>query len=288
MSDPLLPANRSPTWSLWLLAFWTVAAALWFVSPWFPRQPLAQLQTASGGWASITLLASLLIGGVQVLIVVTAGRQRLVDIGWRRGKLVPAALATLALWTVMQLSTVIHALLAGQALEPRPAWAAGLGLALGPLLAQLVGTALMEETVFRGYLWPQMALRFTRRLPPGAALGIGLLVSQVAFALLHIPVRLHDGAAPAELASMVAMLFFTGLVFALVYAATRNLFVAVGAHALGNTPTLLFVPQGPEPTMVLLAGVLLLSLVWWQLRRKQGPPVPRAPLDAAAPISPVN
>lgn len=264
-----LSTTRSPAWALWLLAAYTVAAALWFVSPWFPRQSLADLQAASGGWVSMTLLASAVIGGVQVLIVLFAGRQRLVDVGWRRGRLAPAVLATLGLWGVMQLSICIHALLAGQALELRPAWAAGFGIALGPLLAQLVGTALMEETVFRGYLWPQLAVRFSRHVSPGVALWIGLLVSQAVFGLLHIPIRIHGGAGPAELASMVTMLFVTGLVFALVYAATRNLFVAVGAHALGNAPTLLFVPQGPAPMMVLLAAVLLLSLVWWQHRRER-------------------
>ena len=28
------------------------------------------------------------------------------------------------------------------------------------LVAQLLGTALMEETVFRGFLWPELARRF--------------------------------------------------------------------------------------------------------------------------------
>ncbi len=269
MRRSLLSTTRSPTWALWLLAVYTVAAALWVVSPWFPTQSLAGLQAASDGWVSATLLAPAVIGGVQVLIVLFAGRQRLVDVGWRRGRLAPAVLATLGLWGVMQLSICIHALLAGQALELRPDWAAGLGIALGPLLAQLVGTALMEETVFRGYLWPQLAVRFAKRVSPGVALWTGLLVSQAVFALLHIPIRIQGGATSADLASIVTMLFFAGLVFALVYAATRNLFVAVGAHALGNAPTLLFVPQGPAPMMVLLVAVLLLSLVCWQYRRER-------------------
>lgn len=272
--------TRSPTRALVALCLFTSLAAIWFVSPWFPMQTLAALERASGGWLSVTLIASASIGLVQLAIIRLGGRQRWADIGWRRGLLGPALLATAGLWLVMQLATVLAAAWNGQPLVLRDAWAAGLGLALGPLLAQLLGTALMEESVFRGYLWPQLVRRFSGSLSPRAARWSGLLASQALFGLLHVPIRIYGGASSGEVAGMVLMLFVIGLVFALIYAATGNLFVAVGVHALGNAPTLLFEPHGPAPTMVLLAATLLLSAACWWYRR----PVRRramAPLAAA-------
>ena len=155
----------------------------------------------------------------------------------------------------------------GAPLVPAPAWERGLGIALGPLLAQLLGTALMEETVFRGYLWPQLALWLRTRLSSTPAAVVALLLSQALFALVHVPVLLYAGTDAAALGGPLAMLFVVGVVFALVYAATGNLFVAVGAHALGNAGTLLYEPQAPAPSMVLLAALLAIATTGWLWRR---------------------
>lgn len=255
----------SPVASLALLAAWTVAAALWFVSPAFPMQALAGWQAASGGWLSVTLLASCAIGLVQLAILRGPGRQSWSDLGWRARDLFPALAVTALLWLLMQGGTLLAAGLADAALVAHGAWARGAGHALGPLLAQLLGTALMEETVFRGYLWPQLSARLggDRR---GAL--VAALLSQALFALIHLPILAYRGATPAEMAMAVLGLFLIGLVFVLIYAATRNLFVVVGVHALGNAPTLLFEPQGLGPTMWLLLGALAVAAVAFLIRRK--------------------
>jgi uncharacterized protein len=67
---------------------------------------------------------------------------------------------------------------------------------------------------------------------------------------------------------MVLGLFVVGLVLALLYAATRNLFFVVGLHALGNAPTLLAEPQGPAPSMVMLGVAVVLAAAWaWRNHR---------------------
>lgn len=257
--------SRSPVIALVLLAIVTVAAALWFVSPGFPRSDLAALQRLSSGWISVTLVASGTFGVMQLAVILGLGGQRLEALGWRRDALWPALLATALLWALMQSGTVVAAWASGIAPVLDEAWHGSMGNALGPLLAQLLGTALMEETVFRGYLWPQLSawLGGGRR---GAWLGA--FASQLAFALLHIPILLYQGAGVGEVAGMMLMLFLTGLVFVLIYAATRNLFIAVGVHALGNAPTLIFEPQGPAPTMLLLAGALAIACGLWVRRRR--------------------
>ena len=72
------------------------------------------------------------------------------------------------------------------------------------------------------------------------------------------------------------MLFLAGLYFALLYALTRNLLFAVGAHALGNATTPLLVPAGPEPTLVLAAGAVALAVVWRLLARSKAARTPQA------------
>lgn len=263
--------RTTPTHALWLLAAWTILATLWFVSPWFPMQPLAALQRASGGWITVTLLASGLIGLVQLAIVAGPGGQRLRRLGWRASRIPAALLLGLLLWALMQAGTLVAQAGSGSPLQPHPAWAAGLGVALGPLLAQLMGTALMEETVFRGFLWPELARRFG-----GGRRGawLGALASQALFALMHLPILWYHGLDTAAQASTLLTLFGVGLVFVLVYATTRNLFVAVAVHALGNAPTLLFEPQGMAPTLWLFAGALAvctLAFAWRRWRRRPRP-----------------
>lgn len=258
----------SPALVLALLGAWAVASALWFVSPWFPMQTLAGLEQATGGWLSVTLLASATIGLVELAILLGPGRQSLAGLGWQPTHLGPALQVALLLWLLMQAGSLL-----GGAGEPgpwlpwHPSWERGLGIALGPLLAQLLGTALFEETVFRGFLWPQLSARLG-----GGRRGawLGALLSQAAFAALHVPILLHNGVAPGELAGPLLGLFLSGLVLLTVYAATGNLFIAVGIHALGNAPTLLFQPQGLPPSVWLLGGTLvLIALAWWWRRKNE-------------------
>lgn len=268
----------SPAGAMAWLGAWSVLATLWFVSPLFPMDALAQLQRTSGGWLSVTLLASGGIGLVQLVLLRGPCQQSWQALGWH-GRALPAALAaTVALWALMQAGTVAVAAMRGDAPQPHAAWALGWGIALGPLLAQCLGTALLEETVFRAWLWPQLSARLgggTR----GAV--VGALASQATFALMHVPIRLYQGASAGELAGMLVGLFVVGLVFVLVYAGTRNLFIAVGVHALGNAPTLLFEPQGPAPTLWLLGGALALAAGMALVRRKAGTRLAAGPGEPA-------
>ena len=165
------------------------------------------------------------------------------------------------LWVVTQLVTLATSLWSGQPLQLAAGWSAGAfgGAMLGPLLAQLLGNALMEESNFRGFLWPQLVLRFARRLPAPWALVLGAVVSQLVFSAMHVPIRLYNGADAATLAAMLLNLFLIGLVFCLIYAWTRNLFIVVGYHALLNTPTPVFEPLGPSPQLVSTVAVLLFA-----------------------------
>ena len=271
-----LPATQAPFAALVAVPVCCIAGALAILSPWFPMKALVALQFASGHWLSATLVATGVVGGLGVLIARFWGRQSAADLGWRARDLLPAAGVTFALWLTMQLATLVAARVAGTALVAQPGWSmqAFGGLMLGPLLAQLVANALMEELNFRGFLWPQLALRLKGRLREPVALVVAALASQAVFALMHVPIRLYGGADAATLATMLINLFAIGLVFCLIYAYTRNLFIVVGYHALLNTPTMLYTPVGPAPQVVATVAVLALvaACAWHRHRgaRKAG------------------
>lgn len=256
----MLPCSRSPAWVMPIVVAWYAMGSTWFVSSLFPLELLKSIEAVTSGWLTVTLLASMAIGGIGVGIVLTAGRLELRDLGLRKEALPLALFATAVLWTVMQLSTALTSGTAGP--EIAPTWSSGPGRALGPLLAQLLGTALMEEVIFRGYLWPRLTgyLKATWGLRRASV--AGLLLSQLAFALLHIPMLVYRGLEGAAMAGTLLMLAVAGLYFALLYALTRNLFFAIGAHALANATTPLFVPQGPAPTLVLAATAIALAAAW--------------------------
>lgn len=247
-------STRSPAWTLLAVPAVSTGLAALVASPWLPREALGALREASGGWLQPTLVCAGLAGLVQIALLVGPARQRPGDVGWRLRDLPPAIALGLALWLLMQ-APALASIAQGGAPRMLPVWAGPAGLALGPLLAQLATTALLEETLFRGWLWPQLASRLSAHLVPSASALAAAVLSQAAFALLHLPMLLAgDGAVVGSL----RVLFATGLVFVVVYASTGNLFVAVVIHALGNAPTLLWAPppHAPAPTMLLLAGTV--------------------------------
>jgi membrane protease YdiL (CAAX protease family) len=93
-------------------------------------------------------------------------------------------------------------------------------------IVQLVVVALPEELFFRGCLHELLERRFppTRRLI-GGGVGLALLLSSLAFALIHLP---KDGD-PRALAT-----FFPGMLFGWMRSATRSILAPTLTHAASN------------------------------------------------------
>ncbi len=268
----MTPRIRSPLAALVAEPVICIAGALAILSSWFPMRALIGLEMATGHWISATLVATGVVGGLAALAALVVGRQSPADLGLRGRDLLPAVGATVGLWLAMQGAAVMAAAISGTSVTWQPGWSTQAlgGAMLGPLLAQLVANALMEEINFRGFLWPQLALRLKTRVGDRAAWAVAAVASQAIFALMHVPIRLYGGADAATLAAMLVNLFAIGLVFCVVYAATRNLFVVVGYHALLNTPTLLVSSSGPAPQTVATVAVLALAAACVWRRRIAG------------------
>ena len=138
------------------------------------------------------------------------------------------------------------------------------------LLAQLFGTALVEEIIFRGYLLTQVREKLHRRWLGSArrALIPALLISQFSFAVFHLPGHIASGLGPVDIVIDLVRLTLLGTLFALLYLRTGNLFIGIGIHSLSNNPTALFVPDPNQDSLLALAfGALI--IIFWPRRRER-------------------
>lgn len=261
---PLAPA-RTVSWGfmgLFLVAHavWSTAVNLGF------RARLPGLNTLT---ANLIALALLVVGMLFV-----AGRLRPRNVGLRLSDVGGGLAFAAAYFALLQVLLLAFANLNG--MEVVNLWArAGAGTAAFLLLAQLVGNALYEEVAFRGFLLPQLLVKF-RRLGVAAAVALALLGSQALFALAHVPNRLWvTGLSPAALPGALLPLFLLGIYFSVLYLVTDNLFAVVGVHALSNEPLLaLLDAQGRAadlaPFLMAMAVALALAVAWRLWRRRRG------------------
>jgi membrane protease YdiL (CAAX protease family) len=93
-------------------------------------------------------------------------------------------------------------------------------------IVQLVVVALPEELFFRGFLLAMLEKRFPpKRRVLGGGIGLALVLSSLAFALIHLP---KDGD-PRALAT-----FFPGLLFGWMRSATGSILASTLTHAGSN------------------------------------------------------
>ena len=99
-------------------------------------------------------------------------------------------------------------------------------LSAGFVLVQMLVVALPEELFFRGFLLGLLEKRFPpKRRILGGGVGLALVLSSLAFAIIHIP---KDGD-PRVLAT-----FFPGLLFGWMRSATRSILASTVTHGASN------------------------------------------------------
>jgi membrane protease YdiL (CAAX protease family) len=213
-----------------------------------------------------TLPGSLAGFALFALIVFGIGGLRGRDVGWKAAAIGPAVLVTLGVWLAMQVVFVVMALRDGTPLALHEAWTVrGAGYVLGGLLAQLLGNALVEETEFQGFFLRQFFHKAKRGSGELVALALALIGSPSLFALVHVPNRVFiKGLTGQDLLTDLAGTAVLGLLFAVVYLVTGNLFVSVGIHALRNAPTpLVQAPDGRADAVWF--GLTVALVVGWAL-----------------------
>ena len=277
----MLPSDfQEPRLASWSTLSWALALYLTMnllvVFVLFPSGALGILSGPTAGLVSSTLLANTMMLAIVVGFLHLVGGLSAGDLGLRSTHLPIALGVTFALWLGVNLLQMAYALGKHIPVAVNPDWEKlGAPRMLGILLGQILGNALFEEIMFRGFLFQQMRLRLLRAgRKPITALMLGLGTSQAIFAAIHVPLRLKSGMALSDLPTELALLFMLGVLLALLYWRTGNLFVAVGIHALSNAPLLAVQEQVDLSTKgAIAAGASLIVMLLWpryQPRRIQG------------------
>lgn len=210
------------------------------------------------------------------LCMLKLGCLRACDVGLVPSHIGRGVAATVAMWLVLNLVLWVAA---GTNVRVWSGWSERgvVSLLVTVVVGQLLGNALLEEIVYRGFLVPQVQLRLPAALRGHSLVGCAaaIVISQLVFAVLHAPDRTAAGLAGPELWANLSRVFGWGVVFAVLFVATRNLFLTVGFHAPTNYPC-----PGPEPEVatrdvlkVVAVGVIVVAVA---VRRR------RKPTDAAS------
>lgn len=214
------------------------------------------------------LIHRTLILNVSLTLITVAGillwyeKLRLQDIGIIPGKLPFALTCGISAWAIVQGIEAIAGLSINGHTGFVADWNQNSLAIIGLLIGNLLGTALWEEIAFRGFLLKQCFLRFSRRIESKSRLVISsIFVSQLVFMLFHIPWKLLNFESYSMLLGELAGILFTGILYAILYWRTDNLFLVMIIHALGNAPTPLVTPViGTNNLLVLF---MLFLMAFW-------------------------
>lgn len=222
---------------------------------------LGPLARATGGIIQPTLVVN-----VFIIVVCVYGVLHVSGGIWIKGITGGANAAkqaifyTFVLWIMAQLVSFTWSALVGE-ISLNPIWSqGGPAIVLGALIAQLAGNAMFEEIAFRGLLLPQVYLRLSYRMHRWLRVLLAVILSQVVFALIHIPNRIYIGLPLAGYTMELFRLLGLGAIFAVIFLRTGNLFFAVGVHALLNQPASLFSYPSSGPLLLALTAIIL--TVW--------------------------
>jgi uncharacterized protein len=209
-------------------------------------------------YSALLLLA---VGGVLFGI----GRLRPADVGLERRKLLEGILVTGSIWLLDQAIGAIYGILTTGPILDRSWTTNGVEGTLLWAAVMFLGAALYEEIAFRGFLFPQLYLKF--RGSDRVRLWTAILASQFLFAIGHVPAHIMIRHLSGRgLWTTVVVQGLIGVVLVLLYLRTRNLWITVGIHGLVNAPTPLLVGTvGSAPFLI----ALLIGWPWIARRSHQ-------------------
>ena len=141
-------------------------------------------------------------------------------------------------------------------------------LVLGTFVLFAFSKALYDEVIYRSLVLPQFLIKVRRfiDLPPAATLTITIVLSQVIYLIIQMPlVSLVN--TETNLSLSFLSLFLLSLLNAVVYFRTRNIFICVGIHTLWFYPLFVVNTSIPQEYMLVAIGLGLIAL--WPLLPKE-------------------
>ena len=207
------------------------------------------------------LLSILLI---VIILFILFGKLKLKDLGIELAKIRQAFLVLILLWIIINIVFAISSLIVDGAVNWHSSWnEKGILVVIGVFLGQIFGNAFYEEIAFRGFLLPQLYLKLNGFYKNSIKKKIllALILSQLYFALIHIPHRLANDIHGSALIIDLIVTFIMGIIFALYYLRTKNLLLVIGIHSILNYPTALV--ASPVDGQIISGILILLLLVFW-------------------------
>jgi len=252
------PARRLPV-AVMLAVPCAFYVGIFLVWSWLFRwSKVTEVSRATFGIIHPTLLAAAVLAALVFATALPSGLTAR-DFGLDRRDVRIGVCVWLAGYAGLQLVLLLAALFTGCVVHPGGWFAMPLGYALGAVIAQVFGTAVVEEAVFRGFLFRQVLVRL--RVHSTKATIIAAAIAAVPFALCHIPQRLSTGTAGADLAANLVELWVLGMVATYLYVRSRNLMAVMALHALFNAPAPLFAsPLSVRAAYCVVLGVVIATL----------------------------
>ena len=211
---------------------------------------------------------TLVIGGLAIflfiyLLLIKTFKLRFTDIGLKKDRLFKGIVLTFILWFSVQATDALILIITQGNLHFHNIWSYNMIIdAIGNFIAQVFGNALFEEIFFRGFILTQLIVILTIYVRKRWAVFYAIIISSIIFSLTHIPVRLYRGELQQyfnifEPSGMIALIII-GVIFALIYIRTDNLFFLIGIHTLSNAPMPLFESSYRDPIFFILFIIITL------------------------------
>ena len=255
----------------WILI---IAIAIQFTWPPFalfvvyPSGILQTISRASCGVFHHVFLSYVILTLITGFFICYLGGLRTKDFAIFKNKLLPALGYIIAGWLLIQITPF----LAGHSFEIQASWSEEGFFARKFsrfFSSQLFGNALYEELFYRALLISQFTLLFRKKCSMTKAIIFAVICSQLIFAIMHIPHRILN---EVSLIENIPKTFLYGMYFTCIFLLTKNIFAAVGLHALWNASPNLFEHSannfGTTGLIIILASILLCKWIYRKYNRK--------------------
>jgi membrane protease YdiL (CAAX protease family) len=203
---------------------------------------------------------------VLLLLIVTAGRIKLDDVGLNRDYFGRGVGVIAMIWGASQVIGVLPRVVADRPVLLDRAFEYGSRWEMGRQFLSALGTATLEEIALRGFLLVQLYLLFNRdNQDEEKGVGWATAITVVIACLVALPRTLPYPS--LELAAIDLGVVLAGTLFLCwLYLRTRNLFFVIGVHALllAPSPIVAGPPGGGAWFQPLVVAILatLLALLW--------------------------
>ena len=230
-------------------------AVIWGVL--FRWSGLDVVRHETAGLIQPTFVAALVIFAL-VGTVLYAGSISLQDAGLAANDLRRALVVLVVVASGIQIGLIASAMISDGELHAGPALLDDPGTVAGNVIAQLLGTALVEEIAFRGFLLRQLLIRARERYGDRHGLALAVSAAALLFALYHIPQRMSLGLRGFDLIGSLAVVWFGGVLASYLYLRSGNLGIVIVLHALFNYSAPLV--ASPVPEQWILGGLVLVVI----------------------------